>query len=125
METAEAPALRGHYSQAVIANRFVFVSGQLPIKSGGPHETPAGIEAHRPGRVVAVSPQLHLFSGDSGDWACRQVTRPFPTVAESMSQYLIRRIEEAPIISLHTRMQLAALDGASVSPGRAAMRHPK
>jgi hypothetical protein len=46
-------------------------------------------------------------------------------LAESMSQYLIRRIEEAPNISLHTRTPLAALDGASVSPGRAAMRNPK
>ncbi len=33
-------------------------------------------------------------------------------LAESMSQYLIRRIEEAPNISLHTRTQLAALDGS-------------
>jgi thioredoxin reductase (NADPH) len=33
-------------------------------------------------------------------------------LAESMSQYLIRRIEEAPNISLHTRTRLAALDGS-------------
>jgi len=33
-------------------------------------------------------------------------------LAESMSQYLIRRIEEAPNISLHTRTQLTALDGS-------------
>jgi thioredoxin reductase (NADPH) len=33
-------------------------------------------------------------------------------LAESMSQYLIRRIEEAPNISLHTRTQLAALEGS-------------
>jgi 2-iminobutanoate/2-iminopropanoate deaminase len=45
VETAEAPPPGGHYSQAVIANGFVFVSGQLPIKLGGQHEIPDGIEA--------------------------------------------------------------------------------
>jgi thioredoxin reductase (NADPH) len=33
-------------------------------------------------------------------------------LAESMSQYLIRRIEETPNISLHARTQLTALDGS-------------
>jgi thioredoxin reductase (NADPH) len=33
-------------------------------------------------------------------------------LAESMSRYLIRRIEETPNISLHTRTQLTALDGS-------------
>jgi 2-iminobutanoate/2-iminopropanoate deaminase len=45
VETAEAPPPGGHYSQAVVANGFVFVSGQLPIKLGGQHEIPEGIEA--------------------------------------------------------------------------------
>jgi 2-iminobutanoate/2-iminopropanoate deaminase len=45
IETKEAPAPGGHYSQAVVANGFVFVSGQLPIKPGGGHEIPFGIEA--------------------------------------------------------------------------------
>jgi 2-iminobutanoate/2-iminopropanoate deaminase len=45
VETAEAPPPGGHYSQAVIANGFVFVSGQLPVKLGGKHEIPEGIEA--------------------------------------------------------------------------------
>jgi 2-iminobutanoate/2-iminopropanoate deaminase len=45
IETAQAPAPGGHYSQAVVANGFVFVSGQLPIKPGGGHEIPVGIEA--------------------------------------------------------------------------------
>jgi 2-iminobutanoate/2-iminopropanoate deaminase len=45
IETAQAPAPGGHYSQAVVANGFVFVSGQLPIKPGGGHEIPFGIEA--------------------------------------------------------------------------------
>jgi thioredoxin reductase (NADPH) len=33
-------------------------------------------------------------------------------LAESMSQYLIRRIEETPNITLHTRAQLTAVDGS-------------
>ena len=45
VETGQAPAPGGHYSQAIVANGFVFVSGQLPIKLGGGHEIPAGIEA--------------------------------------------------------------------------------
>jgi 2-iminobutanoate/2-iminopropanoate deaminase len=111
VETADAPPPGGHYSQAVIANGFVFVSGQLPVKPGSQHDIPDGIEAqtrqalanvgailrathsnfdnvvsvtvyvtditnwpvvnrvyaevfgaHRPARVVAVSPQLHFGS---------------------------------------------------------------
>jgi 2-iminobutanoate/2-iminopropanoate deaminase len=45
VETAEAPLPGGHYSQAVIANGFVFVAGQLPVKLGGRNEIPAGIDA--------------------------------------------------------------------------------
>jgi thioredoxin reductase (NADPH) len=35
-----------------------------------------------------------------------------PGLAESMSRYLIRRIEEAPNITLHTRSQVVQLEGA-------------
>ena len=45
VETVQAPAPGGHYSQGVVANGFVFVSGQLSIKPGGGHEIPASIEA--------------------------------------------------------------------------------
>ena len=45
VETDQAPPPGGHYSQALIANGFVFVSGQLPIKPGRGHEIPPGIEA--------------------------------------------------------------------------------
>ena len=45
VETSQAPPAGGHYSQALVANGFVFVSGQLPIKPGGGREIPAGIEA--------------------------------------------------------------------------------
>jgi thioredoxin reductase (NADPH) len=33
-------------------------------------------------------------------------------LAESMSQYLIRRIQDTPNITLHTRTQLTALEGS-------------
>jgi len=38
-----APPPRGHYSQAVTANGFVFVAGQLPL--GSDDAVPKGIEA--------------------------------------------------------------------------------
>jgi 2-iminobutanoate/2-iminopropanoate deaminase len=38
-----APQPRGHYSQAVTANGFVFVAGQLPL--GSDDAVPEGIEA--------------------------------------------------------------------------------
>ncbi len=42
--TSEAPAPGGHYSQAIVANGFVFVAGQLPIAPDG-SGIPAGVEA--------------------------------------------------------------------------------
>lgn len=42
--TKKAPAPAGHYSQAVVHNGLVYVSGQLPlVPGGGPR--PEGIEA--------------------------------------------------------------------------------
>lgn len=32
VETPNAPLPAGHYSQAIIANGFIFIAGQLPIK---------------------------------------------------------------------------------------------
>jgi 2-iminobutanoate/2-iminopropanoate deaminase len=43
--TDDAPAAGGHYSQAVVANGFVFVAGQLPFVPGIEKTIPAGIEA--------------------------------------------------------------------------------
>jgi 2-iminobutanoate/2-iminopropanoate deaminase len=39
------PQPRGHYSQAVTANGFVFVAGQLPLIVGSDVAVPEGIEA--------------------------------------------------------------------------------
>jgi 2-iminobutanoate/2-iminopropanoate deaminase len=84
-----APQPRGHYSQAVTANGFVFVAGQLPLGSDDAVLEAAGsglrklvsvtvyvtdiadwpvvnriyaemLGDHRPARTVAVSPQLHF-----------------------------------------------------------------
>lgn len=44
VETPEAPAAIGPYSQAVIAGSFVFVSGQLPIDPRTKKLVPANIE---------------------------------------------------------------------------------
>ncbi len=43
--TNDAPAAGGHYSQAVVANGFVFVAGQLPFTPGPEKTMPAGIDA--------------------------------------------------------------------------------
>lgn len=46
IETGGAPRPAGHYSQAVVANGFVFVAGILPIApGGGERRIPEGIEA--------------------------------------------------------------------------------
>jgi 2-iminobutanoate/2-iminopropanoate deaminase len=40
----DAPAPGGHYSQAVIHGGLVYVSGQLPVVVGTPHDTAAPFE---------------------------------------------------------------------------------
>ncbi len=45
VETKQAPVAGGHYSQAVIANGFIFVSGLLPLIPDTNRQIPEGIEA--------------------------------------------------------------------------------
>lgn len=46
VRTDAAPTPAGHYSQAVVANGFVFVAGILPIEpGGGERRIPDGIDA--------------------------------------------------------------------------------
>lgn len=45
VETADAPLPAGHYSQAVAANGFVFVSGMLPLAPGRGTLLPEGVDA--------------------------------------------------------------------------------
>ena len=54
ISTTEAPAAGGHYSQAIIANGFVFVAGQLPIAPDG-SGIPDGIEAQTRQALANVS----------------------------------------------------------------------
>lgn len=44
IETGACPAPRGYYSQAVVANGFVYVSGQLPVTLSSERGIPEGIE---------------------------------------------------------------------------------
>ena len=60
---ASAPLPRGHYSQAVKANGFVFVSGQLPMPPGDELKIPPGLDA----QVIQVFENLKavLLAADS------------------------------------------------------------
>jgi 2-iminobutanoate/2-iminopropanoate deaminase len=64
VETGQAPPPGGHYSQAIVANGFVFVSGQLPIKPGGGHEIPAGIEGQTRQALSNVDAILRASGSD-------------------------------------------------------------
>ena len=44
ISTPEAPAARGHYSQAIVHGGLVYVAGQLPLVPGEPDARLAGFE---------------------------------------------------------------------------------
>ena len=67
IETADAPPPGGHYSQAVVANGFVFVSGQLPIKPGGGRDIPDGIDAQTRRALSNASAILHSAHSSLND----------------------------------------------------------
>lgn len=55
--TPDAPAPGGHYSQAVVHGGLVYVSGQLPVVAGSPHDTaaPFDVQARRAlGNLLAI-----------------------------------------------------------------------
>src|SRR6476619_8235502 len=62
VSTESAPAAGGHYSQAVAANGFLFVAGQLPIKPGG--GIPDGIEAQTRQAIANVEAILRAVGSD-------------------------------------------------------------
>ncbi len=59
IETGEAPLPAGHYSQAVVANGFVFVAGILPIIPHSDRQFPDGIVAQAEQALANLSAILH------------------------------------------------------------------
>lgn len=81
IETSAAPLPAGHYSQAVVANGLVFVSGVLPIAATKGRHIPEGIAAQTTklfenlsAVLRAAGSNLHqlvsiqLFIPDVGSW---------------------------------------------------------
>lgn len=62
--TADAPPGGGHYSQAVSANGFLFVAGQLPIRLEG--GIPDGIEAQTRQALANVAGILKAAGSELG-----------------------------------------------------------
>ncbi len=60
IDTPEAPTPRGHYSQAIVAQGMLYLSGQLPITPGAVRQTPDGIEAQT--RLVLANMKAILES---------------------------------------------------------------
>jgi len=88
ISTPVAPAPGGHYSQAVVANGFVFVAGQLPFTLN--KEVPAGIKAQAAlvlknlraileasGSRMDLVVSVQIFVSDLSEW---------PSVNEAFSQ---------------------------------------
>jgi reactive intermediate/imine deaminase len=81
IETAGAPLPAGHYSQAIKANGFVFISGQLPFAPGLGRVMPEGIAAqatqclqnlrailHAAGTSVDQLTSVQIFIPDVSLW---------------------------------------------------------
>jgi len=75
------PAPGGHYSHAVVANGFVFVSGQLPITASGEKLVDAGFDVQARqvlanvasalasvGAGIAQLVQVRVYLADIDDW---------------------------------------------------------
>ena len=71
IDTKAAPAPGGHYSQAIVANGFLFVAGILPIEpGGGGRRIPDGVEA----QVRVVLANLRAILDASGSALDRLVS---------------------------------------------------
>jgi 2-iminobutanoate/2-iminopropanoate deaminase len=64
VQTLDAPVPAGHYSQAVVHNGLIFVSGQLPIDPAEP-EAPAGSIADQTEQTLANLTRI-LKAANSG-----------------------------------------------------------
>jgi 2-iminobutanoate/2-iminopropanoate deaminase len=66
ISSADAPPPGGHYSQAVVHQGLVYVSGQLPVVSGKPHDPSAPFETQVRHALANLSAVL-AASGSSLD----------------------------------------------------------
>ena len=66
VSTDLAPVARGHYSQALVANGIVYVSGQLPFVPGKDAAMPEGIKAQA-GQALQNVRQILKAAGSSVD----------------------------------------------------------
>ncbi len=62
--TTDAPLPAGHYSQAIVANGFVFVAGQLPTEIGRPPDPTLSVE--RQVELVMANIEAILRAAGSG-----------------------------------------------------------
>lgn len=60
INTPDAPNANGHYSQAIVANGFVFVSGQLPVTPYTHGELAQGVEAQMHQLISNLSNMLEV-----------------------------------------------------------------
>lgn len=82
VQTPNAPITSGHYSQAVVHNGLIFVSGQLPLDPSDPQRVPGtiaeqteqalrNVEAilHAAGSALDRILQLNIFVADISRWS--------------------------------------------------------
>ncbi len=66
VETADAPAARGHYSQAVVHGGLAWIAGQLPIVAGDPERRLEGFEAQARQVIANVLAIVRAAGGSPG-----------------------------------------------------------
>lgn len=76
IETSDAPLPAGHYSQAIVANGFVFVAGILPIIPGSDRQIPQGIAAQTRQVLDNLRAILLAANSDLGRLASVQIFVP-------------------------------------------------
>ena len=84
IHAAEAPAPAGHYSQAMIHDGLVYVSGQLPINPERPTESPKDIEGQTERTLRNVEAVLRAAGVTLG----RNYPQPMVDLGESRKQAL-------------------------------------
>jgi 2-iminobutanoate/2-iminopropanoate deaminase len=86
INTEQAPNPAGHYSQAVIANGFVFVSGQLPIIPGVNRVIPEGITAQTEQVFTNLKMILIAANSDLNSLVSIQIFVPDITLWEQVNR---------------------------------------